>query len=233
MGEENSAVQNWIVCSCGTCSGHIEFEAERAGETVQCPHCGIDTLLYVPAHPSTHLTPKSERTRMRVNPSPIPKDKKGGKLASIVVEKVLNETGSESTIELRVALAQKRVTAHADRNMQQAGSVIGALSVVGGVICLCLSLVSCMDTHDNEAPNRSGMLFLIGVGLIFEGWVVNALFFGGAEIIRLLQDLNSRRIGSMTQHTVRYVHKCSECNASAQPGQSRCNRCGAEFKSPS
>jgi hypothetical protein len=35
-------------CPCNHCSGHIEFDSEHTGETVQCPHCGIDTLLFLP-----------------------------------------------------------------------------------------------------------------------------------------------------------------------------------------
>jgi DNA-directed RNA polymerase subunit RPC12/RpoP len=38
-------------CSCNTCSGHIEFDAAHAGETVTCPHCGLETILFVPAVP--------------------------------------------------------------------------------------------------------------------------------------------------------------------------------------
>jgi DNA-directed RNA polymerase subunit RPC12/RpoP len=36
-------------CSCQICSGHIEFDASRAGEAVACPHCGMETTLFVPA----------------------------------------------------------------------------------------------------------------------------------------------------------------------------------------
>jgi hypothetical protein len=37
-----------IVCRCRHCDGGIEFEANQAGETVACPHCGLETLLFVP-----------------------------------------------------------------------------------------------------------------------------------------------------------------------------------------
>lgn len=33
-------------CSCASCSGHIEFEATQTGQTVTCPHCGLETVLY-------------------------------------------------------------------------------------------------------------------------------------------------------------------------------------------
>jgi DNA-directed RNA polymerase subunit RPC12/RpoP len=38
-------------CSCGHCSGHIEFDSEHAGQMVACPHCGHETKLYVPKVP--------------------------------------------------------------------------------------------------------------------------------------------------------------------------------------
>jgi len=38
-------------CSCGHCSGHIEFDSEHAGQMVACPHCGLETKLYVPKVP--------------------------------------------------------------------------------------------------------------------------------------------------------------------------------------
>jgi hypothetical protein len=34
------------VCKCNNCSGNLEFEVEHDGETIQCPHCKMDTVLY-------------------------------------------------------------------------------------------------------------------------------------------------------------------------------------------
>jgi hypothetical protein len=38
-------------CPCQICSGHIEFESEYVGQTVSCPHCGMETKLYAPQNP--------------------------------------------------------------------------------------------------------------------------------------------------------------------------------------
>jgi len=46
MNEESLDAPNLIKCHCQTCNERIEFEAEHAGETIPCPHCGIDTTLY-------------------------------------------------------------------------------------------------------------------------------------------------------------------------------------------
>jgi hypothetical protein len=37
-----------VKCNCNQCSGHIEFDAASAGQSVTCPHCGMDTILFVP-----------------------------------------------------------------------------------------------------------------------------------------------------------------------------------------
>ena len=35
-----------IRCRCNNCSGEIEFESRRVGETVACPHCNLETQLF-------------------------------------------------------------------------------------------------------------------------------------------------------------------------------------------
>lgn len=35
-------------CTCNHCFGHLGFDAEHAGETIQCPHCGMETVLFIP-----------------------------------------------------------------------------------------------------------------------------------------------------------------------------------------
>jgi len=35
-------------CPCNNCSGHIQFEVIQAGQTVECPHCKLETLLFIP-----------------------------------------------------------------------------------------------------------------------------------------------------------------------------------------
>jgi hypothetical protein len=36
-------------CPCNNCSGHIEFPSDGLGQTVTCPHCGMETLLFKPS----------------------------------------------------------------------------------------------------------------------------------------------------------------------------------------
>ncbi len=42
---------NFVVCSCNVCSGSLEFDTSQAGTTIQCPHCGMDTILFEPPKP--------------------------------------------------------------------------------------------------------------------------------------------------------------------------------------
>ena len=39
-------------CACNLCSEQIEFEPSAGGQTVACPHCGMDTILFIPQRQS-------------------------------------------------------------------------------------------------------------------------------------------------------------------------------------
>jgi hypothetical protein len=39
---------SWTRCTCSICFGHLEFDSEHVGETIQCPHCGMPTILFIP-----------------------------------------------------------------------------------------------------------------------------------------------------------------------------------------
>jgi hypothetical protein len=36
-------------CNCQHCSGHISFPVEMAGQTISCPHCQLETMLFIPS----------------------------------------------------------------------------------------------------------------------------------------------------------------------------------------
>jgi len=38
----------YITCPCNHCSGNIEFPGHGAGEEIECPHCGMTTVLFKP-----------------------------------------------------------------------------------------------------------------------------------------------------------------------------------------
>ena len=43
----------FTTCRCQHCDGGVEFEISRAGESVVCPHCKMETVLFVPPADST------------------------------------------------------------------------------------------------------------------------------------------------------------------------------------
>jgi len=56
-----------IKCICTNCAGHLEFEEESAGETIECPHCHFDTVLYLPEGTGAALltTPKRRLSKLQ------------------------------------------------------------------------------------------------------------------------------------------------------------------------
>jgi len=51
--------QKLAVCACNNCSDQIEFDPADSGATIQCPHCGLDTLLFIP-----QVAPGSKRAKI-------------------------------------------------------------------------------------------------------------------------------------------------------------------------
>jgi DNA-directed RNA polymerase subunit RPC12/RpoP/uncharacterized membrane protein len=60
-------------CWCTHCKGHIEFDSDAAGETIQCPHCQQDTVLFVPRPGPRSYLP--EQLEPEPEAPPIAKDK--------------------------------------------------------------------------------------------------------------------------------------------------------------
>lgn len=46
-----SGEPNFFKCHCDKCGGHIEFPSNGAGMTINCPHCGKETVLGVSGNP--------------------------------------------------------------------------------------------------------------------------------------------------------------------------------------
>ena len=46
------STSNFVKGECRQCRGHLEFPAEAAGETIQCPHCGQPTELVASVSPN-------------------------------------------------------------------------------------------------------------------------------------------------------------------------------------
>jgi len=51
MNTQQNDPAKFVTCPCQHCNGGIEFEATHAGESVDCPHCKLETILFVPRLP--------------------------------------------------------------------------------------------------------------------------------------------------------------------------------------
>jgi ribosomal protein S27E len=49
-------MSDFVKCKCQHCDGHIAFDASNAGETVACPHCGLETIIFAPATQPTTIS---------------------------------------------------------------------------------------------------------------------------------------------------------------------------------
>ena len=58
-----------VICRCNICDGNLEFERGQAGSRVACPHCGMETQLYVPNTPVGIILPT---TPPPTSPTPPP-----------------------------------------------------------------------------------------------------------------------------------------------------------------
>ncbi|HZR15716.1 MAG TPA: hypothetical protein VFE51_00190 [Verrucomicrobiae bacterium] len=56
MSNSGGPSGSWTRCICSVCSGHLEFDSDLSGETIQCPHCGMPTILFIPRIPLASLS---------------------------------------------------------------------------------------------------------------------------------------------------------------------------------
>ncbi len=48
----------FVKCKCNNCSEHVEFDQAIVGSTIQCPSCGMDTVLFIPGRPQPSGAPR-------------------------------------------------------------------------------------------------------------------------------------------------------------------------------
>jgi DNA-directed RNA polymerase subunit RPC12/RpoP len=194
--------QKLAVCTCNTCSAHLEFEPANAGTAIQCPQCGMETVLFIPQV-------AVERTT-----------------ADIVERTTYEDADVQGRLEL-TQVTQGANPYEVVEHLENAGTAFLALGIVGGVIAFAVAV----GLFSGEKPADAGVSLVVGVVALVTGFVLRILFMAGAQIIRLLEESNrSKFTGKITQLSVRRSYNCSRCNAAALPGQARCLSCGAEFK---
>ena len=59
------SMNNYVTCPCQYCDERIEFDAEsfQPEQSIPCPHCGLDTVLFVPQPPAEK---KAKTLKIRV-----------------------------------------------------------------------------------------------------------------------------------------------------------------------
>jgi hypothetical protein len=146
-----------VICSCNNCDGHLEFERQRAGERIDCPHCGMETLLYIPQGAPPTIQ------------SPPPLSTAQGE------ECFLNEGGITVTKTRFMVHGQTYALANitsvsaakipAKRGGAQFFLVVGILASALGVLAIAMG----------DSDVRGAALFLVAVGLVIAGVAIIAL----------------------------------------------------------
>ena len=50
-----------VTCRCNNCDGNIQFERDKSGSRIECPRCGMETLLFIPPAPVGVLIPEAPK----------------------------------------------------------------------------------------------------------------------------------------------------------------------------
>lgn len=69
---------DYIKCRCRNCDKPIEFDSAESGATVSCPHCGLETLLFIPASSATVPSPAAWAFHFPPAPAKSVRDRKSG-----------------------------------------------------------------------------------------------------------------------------------------------------------
>src|SRR5271155_5626430 len=61
MSDNESKSPRYVICPCQHCDGHIEFDANEFAEEnsiVPCPHCSLETKIFIPISEAEKNPPK-------------------------------------------------------------------------------------------------------------------------------------------------------------------------------
>ncbi len=141
-------------CTCQFCNGHISFPAGAAGQTVSCPHCGLETVLFVPSLSS--------------GPA-------GGQVAAHKSTSTAARVWAIVALLLIVAIVEALIQLLDKKQPVLPAIGIGIAVAVGGVGALLVSfalyfLPAIVGRHKRNA--RAILLLNLLAGWTFVGWVV-------------------------------------------------------------
>jgi DNA-directed RNA polymerase subunit RPC12/RpoP len=123
-----------ITCPCHVCSATIEFDSIETGKATTCPHCGMETVLFMPMHDKnkTIEPPKSETVEALR-----PKKKRHSSIIPIVV------------FLLGFGLVQSGLSI---KNANVINEVYAGIQYCTGLVIICLSLI--LNMLRNIANNQ-------------------------------------------------------------------------------
>src|SRR5438105_589769 len=111
-----------IKCPCNTCSAHLEFDEPAVGSTVVCPHCGVDTVLFIPQDPTLF----SEEGYIRKEPA-------------------MDDGVTQSPSEKNARVVESSTFTGGngmEEKLENAGGGLVFLCGVGGLVCLIVAWIS-------------------------------------------------------------------------------------------
>jgi len=153
-------MQQLVVCNCQFCNSPIEFDAEllQPNQHAQCPHCNLETVLFVPYQaPSPEPTPpKAIKVRMPI--------------LTAFRWKAIGVAGAFISFGILGALG--------DADSQSGGGAIGGffmgmLSLLVLVVVVGIYFLPSIMAYQNKKKNRQAISILnFFLGWTIIGWVV-------------------------------------------------------------
>jgi len=144
-----------VECKCNNCSGSLAFSDELAGQTVECPHCHLETVLFIP-HGLSHLPAKP-------HPAPMPHQFQTGKL-----DAQCPRCNSENTVKCAMAWQSGTTTSSFSGLGIDLGGDVGGF---GGLTKSTTMLAATVAPPSKKPINVFLILLLIVMGLVFLGCV--------------------------------------------------------------
>lgn len=157
-------------CRCQYCNGNIEFERDRlqqsgdaGGQTIQCPHCGMETLIYVPPEHTADYV-KALENPFKSFPSPGGEDQGEG------------ERGTRAQL----------------RQVRRAWIIVGILMVVVGTLVFFMARSPLVAQYAGGAAGLV-LTLAIGVLILLWAilWIIFPVFvyFGMTRMERILRQI--------------------------------------------
>jgi hypothetical protein len=209
---------NFVTCPCQNCNGHIQFDpATLTGENnkTTCPHCSMETILFVPA-------PKTE-------PSP-PKRTMLARLVKLMAHMAVVQAEAPPKSETPKPTTARLVPLEGEWpwclevKLDNAAGLVFGIGVFCAVIGFFIGVgFGALSSSDNAAY-LAWTAVAGGVATFLVGYSISLIFNAAAEIIRLLK----KQVGlPISGH---FIFVCGECETLMINARQICPGCGAKLE---